>query len=56
MKTISILYVILHACFFTGIELKQPTEGKHNHYVKSVAGMPVYEQDYQLSAASKAQS
>lgn len=54
MKTISILCVAISLSMLTGCELKQPvkTKTQSNYYSKSIAGMPVYEKDYQLSAAN----
>ncbi|WP_308466115.1 NF038215 family lipoprotein [Acinetobacter brisouii] len=52
MKTISILCVAISLSMLTGCELKQPVKTQSNYYSKSIAGMPVYEKDYQLSAAN----
>lgn len=53
MKTISILCVAMSLFVLTGCELKQPIKTQPNYYARSIAGTPVYQQDYQLSAANK---
>lgn len=52
MKTISILCVAMSLFVLTGCELKQPIKTQSSYYAKSIAGVPVYPQDYQLRAAN----